>query len=88
MDEIKCVKLFGGNFRFMTDINHQLCILVSFLNIISSIYPTKKMNRFASWLQGTIILPNAIIITVVFWSAYAVNPEKTYNTFDHRSVGY
>ena len=46
------------------------------------------MNRFASWLQGTIILPNAIIITVVFWSAYAVNPEKTYNTFDHRLVGY
>ena len=46
----------------MTDINHQLSVVTSFLTLLASVYPTKPLRRLSSWLQGTIILPNAMII--------------------------
>ena len=42
------------------------------------------LNRFSSWLQGTIIFPNAIAISGAFWIAYAFDPELAYNSWDHR----
>ena len=42
------------------------------------------LNRFSSWLQGTIIFPNAIAISGAFWIAYAWDPELAYNSWDHR----
>ena len=59
---MSCDKFFGHNFRFMTDINHQLSVVTSLLTLLASVYPTKPLRRLSSWLQGTIILPNAIII--------------------------
>ena len=35
-DEVKCVKLWGQNARYMTDINHQLCVIAAGLNLANS----------------------------------------------------
>ena len=35
-DEVKCVKLWGQNARYMTDINHQLCLIAAGLNLANS----------------------------------------------------
>ena len=83
-DEVNCERLFGGNFRFMTDINHQLNVITSALFLIASVYPTRPVKRLSSWLQGTVVAPNAVLIVMLFWGAYWTNSEATYSTYGHR----
>lgn len=35
-DEIRCIKLWGQNARYMTDINHQLSVVAAGLNLANS----------------------------------------------------
>ena len=48
------------------------------------VFNNTLLNRFSSWLQGTIIFPNGIAISGAFWIAYAFDPELAYNSWDHR----
>ena len=50
--EVNCLRLFGGNWRFMTDINHQLNVVGSLLALAASVYPTRSLKRLSSWLQA------------------------------------
>lgn len=82
--EVNCLRLYGGNWRFMTDINHQLNVVGSLLALAASVYPTRSLKRLSSWLQGTILWPNSILIALLFWTAYWIDPEGTYSTYGHR----
>ena len=48
------------------------------------VFSNTLLNRFSSWLQGTIIFPNGVAISGAFWIAYAFDPELAYNSWDHR----
>ena len=50
----------------------------------AKVFNNTLLNRFSSWLQGTIIFPNGVAISGAFWIAYAFDPELAYNSWDHR----
>ena len=50
----------------------------------TKVFNNTLLNRFSSWLQGTIIFPNGVAISGAFWIAYAFDPELAYNSWDHR----
>jgi len=71
-------KFYGGNFRFLTDINHQLTFLAVGFSLLGKILQKKKLSICGSWLQGSLVFPLSVVISVIFWTAFLISPDKTY----------
>ena len=55
-------KFYGGNFRFLTDLNHQLIILAASCHLFGKWLKMKNIKLLGSFLQGCVVFPNSLFV--------------------------